>query len=329
MIKASSNEDSIVADFFGWSWTTAAVAEKLWRRWISSDLWKPAIMIQRKRLIDQEAKPFLYQSIGDYQKEYFVQTHWTRFRIWDLSQIILSLYGALPFTAEENPTRNIWYIKETKTLVVVDSPNKLTNLNTLRRAIQLRDTFLWWWKKVVVLWWNFSSTISLEIKELNDPNLEVLVIPPDLLDKLKTKAWYKKLVETWAVKFSSLQYLDIEKPERIDLWEEEKIIVKLKNYVLLTPDALPLDEKNKEKLKPIIANSPLDLIEYWSIDPDYDWKTFRSVWQDYRQNTENDNDPLRVVKKAELVLPKKECKRKICVKAVDVFGWESEVIVEV
>jgi hypothetical protein len=59
-------------------------------------------------------------------------------------------------------------------------------------------------------------------------------------------------------------------------------------------------------LKPIIANSPLDLIEYWSIDPDYDDQTFRSVWQDYRQNTENDNDSLRVIKEAKLVLDKKD-----------------------
>lgn len=69
IIKASSNENSIVADFFGGSGTTASVAEKLGRRWISSDIGKPSIMVQRKRLIDNEVKPFLYQSIGDYQKE--------------------------------------------------------------------------------------------------------------------------------------------------------------------------------------------------------------------------------------------------------------------
>jgi hypothetical protein len=39
----------------------------------------------------------------------------------------------------------------------------------------------------VVLGWNFSSTISMEIRELNPDEIEVLVIPPDLLDKLKTK----------------------------------------------------------------------------------------------------------------------------------------------
>lgn len=38
IIKASSNEDSIVADFFAGSGTTGAVAEKLGRRWIMSDI---------------------------------------------------------------------------------------------------------------------------------------------------------------------------------------------------------------------------------------------------------------------------------------------------
>ena len=86
----------MVFDCFGGSGTTAAVAEKLGRRWITTDLGKPACMIMRKRLIDLEAKPFLYQAIGDYQIE-AAKAHLGRdFRIGDLSQIVLSLYGALP-----------------------------------------------------------------------------------------------------------------------------------------------------------------------------------------------------------------------------------------
>ncbi|MDD2938847.1 MAG: site-specific DNA-methyltransferase, partial [Proteiniphilum sp.] len=96
-------------------------------------------------------------------------------------------------------------------------------------------------------------------------------------------------------------------------------------YVLLSPDNIPLDEKDKEKLKEIIAKDPLSLIEYWSIDPDYDGETFRSKWQDYRENIENDSDPYHVISKTSLIVPKKE-DRKICVKAVDVFGFESIVI---
>ena len=107
IVKASAPEDGIVADFNGGSGTTAAVAEKLGRRWITSDLGKPACMIMRKRLIDQGAKPFLYQAIGDYQVE-AAKSHMGRgFRIGDLSEIVLSLYGALPLPAEENPLRNL------------------------------------------------------------------------------------------------------------------------------------------------------------------------------------------------------------------------------
>ena len=40
---------------------------------------------------------------------------------------------------------------------------------------------------------------------------------------------------------------------------------------------------------------PLALIEYWAVDPDYDGQVFRSVWQDYRGNTANDDDPLRAI----------------------------------
>ncbi|HEY4473779.1 MAG TPA: site-specific DNA-methyltransferase, partial [Candidatus Paceibacterota bacterium] len=104
--------------------------------------------------------------------------------------------------------------------------------------------------------------------------------------------------------------------------------VTLDNYVLLSPDNIPLDDKDKEKLSEVIAKDPLALIEYWSIDPDYDGITFRSKWQDYRGNTENDRDPLHVVYQTELLVPKNG-KRKVCVKAVDVFGFESVVIQEV
>ena len=52
IILASSNPGDIVADFFCGSGTTLAVAEKLGRRWISSDLSKFAIQVTRKRLLD-------------------------------------------------------------------------------------------------------------------------------------------------------------------------------------------------------------------------------------------------------------------------------------
>jgi adenine-specific DNA-methyltransferase len=107
IIKASSPKGGLVADFFGGSGTTAAVAEKQSRRWIACDLGKPACMITRKRLIDQEAKPFLYQHVGDYQVELARSTMGRKFRVSDLAEIVLALYGALPLPAEENPNRNM------------------------------------------------------------------------------------------------------------------------------------------------------------------------------------------------------------------------------
>ncbi len=332
IIKASSNKNSIVADFFGGSGTTASVAEKLGRRWISSDIGKPSIMVQRKRLIDNEVKPFLYQSIGDYQKEAFESSKLYK-RIGDLSQVVISLFsddsgaGALSF-GDEHP-RNLGYIKDKKTLVFVDSPSRLTGFATLKKAIELRDNFLGGWDKVVVLGWNFAYDISSAINELSDSRLEVLVIPPDLLDKLKSKATYKKLVDSGKIRFSSLQYLVIKPIEKSNYSAElEELQISLDNYILLSPDNIPLDDTDKKALQELMASDPLALIEYWSIDPDYDGVTFRSKWQDYRENTANDGDPLHVVYSAKIMVPKKD-KRVVCVKAVDVFGFESMVKEEV
>ena len=369
IIEASSNPNSLVADFFGGSGTTAAVAEKLGRRWITTDLGKPACMIMRKRLIDQNAQPFFYQAIGDYQVEAAKATLGRQFRMGDLSQIVLSLYGALPIAPEDNPLRNLGYLptsqsapppqpssggRGSKTLVLADSPNKLTGAATLKKAIALRDSLMGGWDKVVVLGWNFEPSIGETITALNDSRLEVLVIPPDLLDRLKKKGGLEKL--KGQVRFSSLQYLTIKPVKRVlsgalphpqplsrreredspllppgegEGMREETLIVELDNYVLLSPEAINLDEANRAKLQGIINQEPLALIEYWAVDPDYDGKVFRSVWQDYRGNIENDGYPLRVVTKAALTLPAKEGVRRVCVRVVDVFGFEAEAVATV
>ena len=362
IIKASCPENGLVLDFFGGSGTTAAVAEKLGRRWVTTDLGKPACMIMRKRLIDQDAQPFLYQAIGDYQVEAAKNTLGRSFRMGDLAGIVLSLYGATPLNADDNPTRNLGNITGggVKTLVLADSPNKVTGAATLRRAQTLRDTLLGGFDKVVVLGWNFEPAIGEAITGLNDERLEVLVIPPDLMDRLK-KASSKKggLKElNGKVRFSSLQYLTIEpikcvrssqssviagesqqvrvtrNPHSEETLNQvqgdtETLTVHLKNYVLLSPDAINLDEANRLKLQEIANAEPLALIEYWAVDPDYDGKVFRSVWQDYRGNVESDGDPLRVVTSAVITVPVKDTPRKVCVRVVDVFGFEAEVVAEV
>jgi len=330
IIEASCPEWWTVADFFWWSGTTASVAEKLGRRWITSDIGKPSTMVMRKRFIDNEVKPYLYQSIGDYSKESYSSSKIAEAKsIGDLSKIVLWLYGAISFWPDQ--AKNIWYVKEWRILVYVDSPNRLTGIQTIRKALELRAWHEWWWKKVVVLWWNFTSQIAHDLASLwlSKDILEVLVIPPNLFDYLKSKKHLNDLIKNKKITFSSLQYLDIYPPVREDKGDQEHITVTLKNYILLSPEALPLDSDAKDKLNQVIEHDPLALIEYRSIDPDYDGVTFRSVRQDYRWNDDGDKDPLHCMTTAVLQLDKKSWPRQIMVKAVDVFGRESELVVSV
>ncbi len=86
IIKASSNEGDLIADFFCGSGTTAAVAEKLGRKWIATDLGKFGIHTTRKRLIGvqraQQAagKPFRafeVLNLGRYERQAYLGVNFT------------------------------------------------------------------------------------------------------------------------------------------------------------------------------------------------------------------------------------------------------------
>ncbi len=81
IIKASSNEGDLVADFFCGSGTTAAVAEKLGRKWIACDLGRFAIHTTRKRLIGvqrelqkngKDFRAFEILNLGKYERQFFM-----------------------------------------------------------------------------------------------------------------------------------------------------------------------------------------------------------------------------------------------------------------
>ncbi|MBQ1191659.1 MAG: site-specific DNA-methyltransferase, partial [Bacteroidales bacterium] len=219
IIAASSNEGDLVCDFFGGSGTTAAVAERLGRRWITTDIGKPSNLVMRKRFIDMSAKPFLYQAIGDYNKEAFATNkHFSR--VGDLCEVVLKLYGALPFERERLDDRRWGYIKGGKTLVFVDSPNKFTSKNTLKKAFEAKNNLLGGgWSKCVVLSWNYHFDIS-EGLELYKDSVEVLSIPPDLLDRLRRNG-LGKLIDSGSIRFTSLQYLALKNIE-LKSWDKEE-----------------------------------------------------------------------------------------------------------
>ena len=81
IIKASSNEGDLIADFFCGSGTTAAVAEKLGRKWIATDLGKFAIHTTRKRMIGVQRhlkeqgknyRAFEILNLGKYERQHFI-----------------------------------------------------------------------------------------------------------------------------------------------------------------------------------------------------------------------------------------------------------------
>nr|VFJ42676.1 MAG: adenine-specific DNA-methyltransferase [Candidatus Kentron sp. FW] len=81
IISASSNPSDLVADFFCGSGTLAAVAEKLGRKWIASDLGKFAIHTTRKRLIGvqrqlkaegKDYRAFEILNLGKYERQHYI-----------------------------------------------------------------------------------------------------------------------------------------------------------------------------------------------------------------------------------------------------------------
>jgi site-specific DNA-methyltransferase (adenine-specific)/adenine-specific DNA-methyltransferase len=81
IILASSDEGDLVADFFCGSGTTASAAEKLGRKWISSDLGKFGIHTTRKRLIGvqrdlkeagKDFRAFEVLNLGRYERQAYL-----------------------------------------------------------------------------------------------------------------------------------------------------------------------------------------------------------------------------------------------------------------
>ena len=81
IIEASTNEGDLIADFFCGSGTTAAVAEKLGRKWIATDLGKFAIHTTRKRMIGvqrqlkdegKDYRAFEILNLGKYERQHFI-----------------------------------------------------------------------------------------------------------------------------------------------------------------------------------------------------------------------------------------------------------------
>jgi DNA modification methylase len=333
IIKASSNEGDIVADFFLGSGTTLAVAEKLNRRWIGCELGKVGIQVTRARLVEQQAKPFLIENIGNYQRE---MIYLTGGRIWEMQHLILKLYGATP--RDKTSGLGVRKVDDTEELVYVGYPDRpITAKKAEELALQAEKLDGRGYKQLVILGWdyeyNYHQALESRKSALKDKlkvQIESRDIPPDIYDYLK-KAKTEEDIEALAdkVHFYARPYLRMEDPKIKDIGDGKvQIKLAIKRYVLMD---IPVSHTSKTEqetyntLMKLAKDNFAVLIDYWAIDWDYDGFTFKSNWQAFRGNGKKAKTvPIEAIE----ILEKKKS-RTVAVRVVDIFGNDAGATLEV
>ena len=327
IILASSNPGDIVADFFCGSGTTLAVAEKLGRRWIGSDLSKFAIQVTRKRLLDihnskdlidekgkkkyeKPARPFELWNIGNYETVYWQE------REDEYLAFMLKLYQSQPLTG----FRYLHGRKGERAVHVGPLNAPVTMEEVEKVVIECRANNF---DKADVLGWEWSYDVNELGKELakkNGVDLKLIQIPSvneiksslvgfDLqLLKIPDKAVEKELVKY--VKFPEVAYLEIETGVK-----GKEITLKITDFQLApTAELAEIASKVKDSR---------ELIDYWAIDWDYKGDTFHNQWQSFRlkKNPKVDYESRHRYKEKE--------KYQVMVKVVDVFGNDTNKVLKV
>jgi len=314
IIKASSNEGDLVADFFCGSGTTGAVAEKLGRRWIMADLGRYAIHTTRKRLLGiDNCKPFVVQNLGKYERQYwqgvtFKKRSDEQMPIYEYIRFILKLYNAEPLTGMLHI-----HGKKGKHFVhvgAVDAPVTLTEIKEAMDEVKQAGQ-----KALDILGWEWEMGLHDVVEKTSKESgihLRLLSIPRDVMDP--------RAVEKGDVTFYELAYLEVEaKPTK-----DSRFVVELKDFAIPNLDLIPQEIRDKIK-------KWSDYIDYWSVD--WDWNavsadrqedTFHNMWQSYRTRKE---------RKLELTSDAHRYENsgdhKIMVKVIDIFGNDTTHVIEV
>lgn len=328
IIKVSSNEGDLVADFFCGSGTTMAVAERLNRRWIGCNLDKVGIQVSRNRLVNQDAKPFLLENIGNYQRH---MIYLSGSKINEMQRIILKLYGAEPRTDRPDLGIHTYEDKEPELVYVgyPDRPVTAKKVIELAKDAQIIDGT--GYKKLTILAWDYDYNFSTELesrlknkKQKIATQINPLTIPPEIYNYLK-KA--KKEDDLDGLKnkivFHEKPYLRVSKPEIVDAGNNKVVItLGIDRYVLMS---YPIPKKQQTELRKAIKDNFAALIDYWAIDWKYDGQTFKSRWQAIRGNGKQAKTVITKASSPELAVGK----RTIAVRLVDVFGNDASATVEV
>ena len=282
IIRASSNENDLVLDCFCGSGTTAAVAEKLNRRWITCDLGRFAIHTTRKRLLSIEnVRPFVVQNLGKYERQVWQKAEFSshaerseassqqRYR-----EFILNLYKARGITGYA------WLhgVRAGKMVHVgtVDAPVSVGDVQNIvtefKRAIGTgKDAPAK--NGVDVLGWDFAFELNEVAKQQAaqaNINVHFFRIPREVLDS--------KAVAQGDIRFFELAALEVKISRSA---RNDKTVT-----LTLTDFVIPPDDVPAEVQKAIKHWS--QWIDYWAVDWDNQGDTFHNEWQTYRTRKNNE-----------------------------------------
>lgn len=314
IIIASSDEQSLVADFFCGSGTTGAVAERFGRRWILSDVSKTAVQITRSRLVNQNSNPFVIENLGNYQRQLIYAKE---VNLRQMYAIVLKLYGAEP-----RPDMQGFGIsnEDKSTLVYVSQPDRAMTARKAADLARLAKTADGkGYRNLVILAWDYDYDFDDALNKLTKGKERELVkpeckiIPSDVYKYLRsTKVGDPELAKK--ITFYQKPYIRIGEPEikRGD-GGTFNVKIRIEQYVIM--DIPVKDESKRPEIEKCLAKNFAYLIDYWTVDWDYNNEVFRSEWQAIRDR--RGDQPVPVI--AEKTLEKGK-KYTIAVRVVDVFG---------
>ncbi len=304
IIKASSNENDIVADFFCGSGTTAAVAEKLNRKWIISDLGKFAIHTTRKRMIGvqrqlkedgKDYRAFEILNLGKYERQHYIgintnlrekeKQQQLEHKEKDFIKLILHAYRA-----EQVENFNCFHGKKAGRMVAVGPVNlPVTRLYVEEIILECRKKRI---SRVDILAFEFEMGLFPNIQdEAKNKGIDLAMkyIPREVFDK---KAVEKNQVVFHDVSFievkpyvekgkkKSLPSIAIELTDFSVFYSQDSIdsvaeqLKKGKDKIIVSQGQIVKVSKNKSGIvtREVLTKNWTDWIDYWSVDFDFESK---------------------------------------------------------
>lgn len=306
LVKISSNEGDIVADFFCGSGTTGAVAEKLGRRWIMGDLSRYAIQVTRKRLLDiPDCKPFEILNLGKYERQYWqVHVNGVGAKVDEVLTRYLDFIVQLYRGERVTGFAHLHGRKAGRMVHVggVDAPVTLSEINDALdecAANRFRglDVLGWEWEM------GLHDLVTVEGRK-RGVDLRLLTIPREVMDP--------RAVEAGDIEFYELAYLDVTLERR---GSETQVV--LKNFIIPNEDLVP--DEVRQKIK-----RGSDYVDFWGVDWDFQGDTFHNQWQSYRTRK---HPALRL--ESDWHTYDRPGQYQVMVKVIDIFGNDTTKLLQV